>query len=116
MKRKQLILSFSLGLTVLFSILIQSFHSYEHLEKQLSHKFCVHDHSKNKVEFTHQHKVFEHCAVCQFAFGSCLQAKLTAYHFFSAFQSIHFLDLKKEEIISFSGCLYTHRGPPACIV
>lgn len=115
MKRKQLILPFTLALTVLFSILLQSLHSYEHLGKQLSYKICVHDHSKNKAEITHQHQVFEHCAVCQFAFGSFLHAKVTAYHFFSGFQSIPFFDLKKEEIISFSGSLYAHRGPPSFV-
>ena len=116
MKRKQLLYSFILAAAVLFSILFQSFHSYEHLEKQLSHKFCVHDHKQNKVEITHQHQVVEHCAICQFAFGSCLYPKFISYHFFSDFRAIPFFSKEQKEIIPFSGSLYAHRGPPISIV
>ncbi|WP_139068369.1 hypothetical protein [Flavobacterium glycines] len=116
MKRKQLIFSFTLAAAVLFSILFQSFHSYEHLEKQLSHKICYHDTTKNKSELTHQHKTIEHCAICQFAFGSCLYPKFISYHFFSDFRAIPFFVTNQKEILSFPGSLYAHRGPPACIV
>lgn len=116
MKRKQLILSFTLALTLLFSILFQSFHSYAHLEEQLSHKFCHHDQSQNKAEITHQHKTIEHCAICQFVFGSCLYPKLLSYHFFSDFRAIPFFSKEQKVIIPFSGSLYAHRGPPASIV
>jgi hypothetical protein len=115
MKRKQLLFSFTLAAAVLFSILFQSFHSYEHLEEQLSYKVCQHDHSHNKVELTHEHKVIEHCAICQFAFGSCLYPKFLSYHFFSDFRAIPFFATNQKEIISFSGSLYAHRGPP-CFV
>ena len=116
MKRQQLLFSFTLATAVLFSILFQSFHGYEHLEKQLSHKFCVHDHSENKVEITHEHKIVEHCAICHFEFGSCLYPKFISYHFFSEFKSILFFSKEQKTIISFSGSLYAHRGPPISIV
>ena len=116
MKRKQIIYSLTLMVAVLFSILFQSFHSYEHLEKQLSHKFCQHDHSHNKQELTHQHKVFENCAVCHFAFSSALQTKITSYHFYADFKLIPFFDKEQQNIISFPGSLFAHRGPPASIV
>lgn len=115
MKRKQLLYSFTLAAAVLFSILFQSFHSYEHLEKQLSHKFCVHNPTQNKAELTHQHKVFEQCAVCHFEFGSSLCPKFISYHFFSDFRAIPFFSKDQKEIISFSGSLYAHRGPPAFV-
>lgn len=116
MKRKQLISSFTLAVAILFSILFQSFHSYAHLEEQLSHKFCSHEHTQNKAELTHEHKVLDHCAVCQFAFGSCLYPKFISYHFFSDFRSIPFFSKEQKIIISFSGSLYAHRGPPVSIV
>lgn len=103
MKRKQLLFSFTLITAVLFSILLQSFHSYAHLEKQFSHKFCHHEHTQNKAEITHQHKTFENCAICQFAFGSCLYPKFISYHFFSDFRLIPFFSKEQKEIISFSG-------------
>jgi hypothetical protein len=116
MKRKQLLYSFTLAAAVLFSILFQSFHSYEHLEKQLSHKFCVHNHTQNKAELTHQHTTFDHCAICQFVFGSGLYPKFISYHFFSDFRAIPFFSKEQKEIIPFSGSLYAHRGPPVSIV
>lgn len=115
MKRQKLLFSFTLATAVLFSILFQSFHGYEHLEKQLSHKFCVHDHKQNKVEITHEHKIVEHCAICHFEFGGSLCLKFISYHFFSDFRAIPFFVINQKEIISFSGSLYAHRGPP-CFV
>ena len=116
MKRKQLLYGFTLAAAVLFSILFQSFHGYEHLEKQLSHKFCVHNHTQNKSELTHQHKVFEQCAVCHFEFSSCLFPQFTTYHFFSGFKEIPFFAREQKEIIFFPGSLYALRGPPQSVV
>lgn len=112
MKRKQILYSLTLTVAVLFSILFQSFHSYEHLEKQLSHQFCQHDHSHNKQEITHQHKVFEQCAACHFAFSSFLQTKLATYHFFTEYKEISFFGVAQPAILSFPGSLYALRGPP----
>ncbi|MGM8361631.1 hypothetical protein ACSV4D_06935 [Flavobacterium sp. ARAG 55.4] len=112
MKRKQIQYSVILAIVVLFSVLFQSFHSYEHLEEQLSHKFCQHDSTRNKSELTHEHKIVEHCAICQFAFGSCLYPKFISYHFFSDFRAIPFFATNPKEIFSFSGSLFAHRGPP----
>ena len=117
MKRQQLLFSFTFATAVLFSILFQSFHGYEHLEKQLSHKFCQHKHTHNKVELTHEHKMVEHCAICHFEFGSYFYSKNISYHFFASdFKVIPFFVKEQKEIISFSGSLYTHRGPPVGIV
>lgn len=103
-------------MAVLFSMLFQSFHSYAHLEEQIATHVCHHEHSHNKAEITHQHKTIEHCAICQFAFENCLSPKLASYHFFSDFKLIPFFSKEQKAIVSFSGCLYTHRGPPSSIV
>ncbi|KDN55055.1 hypothetical protein [Flavobacterium seoulense] len=116
MKRQQLLFSFTLATAVLFSILFQSFHGYAHLEDQISQHVCQHEHSHNKAEITHQHKTIEHCAICHFEFGNCLYPKFISYHFFSEFKSISFFSKEQKAIISFSGSLYAHRGPPVGMV
>lgn len=116
MKRKQLLFSFAMAVAVLFSILFQSFHSYEHLEEQFSHKVCIHNHTHNKVEITHEHKTVENCAICQFTLDSCLTPKFISYHFFSDFRAIPFFKKEQQTIISFSGSMYAHRGPPVAMV
>ena len=116
MKRKHLLFCFTMALAVLFSILFQSFHGYEHLNKQLSHKICNHGPSQNKTELTHQHQVFEICTVCTFQFNSFIDLKFISYHCFSDFRPIPFFSKEQKEIISFFGSLYTYRGPPASIV
>ncbi|WP_278034259.1 hypothetical protein [Flavobacterium nitratireducens] len=116
MKRKQIIYSVTLVAGVLFSILFQSFHSYEHLEKQLSHTVCHHKTTQNKNEITHQHKVFEQCEVCHFAFSSFVQTQIANYHFFVDYKEIPFFSKEQRSIVSFPGSLYAHRGPPASIV
>ncbi|MBK0369296.1 hypothetical protein [Flavobacterium agrisoli] len=113
MKNKQLILSFTLAVTVLFSILFQSIHSYEHLKQQLAQVDCHHHYNTaNHTEITHKHHAFEMCSVCHFSFSYSV-----APQDFS-FQVLHFQQLLScaiiipDGIISFSGSSYSLRGPP----
>ena len=112
MKKRIVIVNAGLMIAVLFSILFQSVHSYEHLAKQLSEKECFHEYKSSK-EITHQHDAFENCFVCSFAFSS-----------FVAQDSISF-EIKKKAIdlatpvsISrglpsfFKGALFSLRAPP----
>ena len=70
MKRKLQLLNFGMGLIVLFAILFQSVHSFEHLAKQLSEKQCHHKYHSHKTEINHSHHNFDKCFVCEFAFSS----------------------------------------------
>ena len=54
MKKKFLLLNFSLVIAVLFSMLFQSLDSYSHFEKQKTELKCHHK-STSKHEITHQH-------------------------------------------------------------
>ncbi|PJJ10382.1 hypothetical protein CLU83_3791 [Flavobacterium sp. 1] len=114
MKRKQLILNFSLAIAVLFSILFQSIDSIGHLQEKFSEKKCHHAYNSSE-EFTHQHHSFDHCYVCQFGFSSFTTPIKYSYVFNAGNYNIPYFFAAAESIFSFSGSLYSHRGPPNCI-
>ena len=111
MKKKKLIINLSLAIAVLFSMLFQSYHSYEHLAKQLSQKECHHKYNSSS-EITHQHHNLEHCYVCEFSFGSYISPDTFSYQLNADYLEIPYFLTVNEAVIPFSGSLYSHRGPP----
>lgn len=116
MKKKQLILSFSFAVTILFSILFQSIHSYEHIVKQLSEKQCHHDYNDPSGEITHQHHNYDLCYVCNFAFGSYIVPESFSFKFNSFDSEIPYFFPLLEKVFSISKTSYLLRGPPAALV
>ena len=113
MKKKQLTISLSLAVTVLFSILLQSIHTYGHFVKQFSQTECHHKYNLTGAEISHSHHhSFDDCKVCHFTFGSYISPVEFAYKLNENFaKPLYFLETR-DSIISFSGSLYSHRGPP----
>ncbi|KUJ63192.1 hypothetical protein AR687_03270 [Flavobacteriaceae bacterium CRH] len=116
MKKKQLILSVSFALTVLFSILFQSIHSYEHIAKQLSEKQCHHNYNDPSGEITHQHHNYDLCYVCHFAFGSYIVPEEFAFEFHTFKTEIPYFFTHSEKVFSTPESAYLLRGPPAALV
>ncbi|WP_166922598.1 hypothetical protein [Flavobacterium poyangense] len=116
MKKKQLILSVSFALTVLFSILFQSIHSYEHIVKQLSEKQCHHDYNDPSGEITHQHHNYDVCFVCHFSFESYVLPEQFSFQFHTTTEGIPYFFTLSEKIFSFPESAYLLRGPPVAIV
>jgi hypothetical protein len=116
MKKKQLIISLSLAVTVLFSILFQSLHTYEHFIKQFSSTECHHKYSHGEPEITHQHHNFDDCKVCHFTFGSYVSPEVFAYSLQTNYKQTPYFFEKGKIFISFPGSLYSLRGPPSVIV
>ena len=114
MKRKQFILNLSLIVAVLFSIVFQSIDGIGHLKETFSQKECHHTYN-SKAEFTHQHHNFDHCYVCQFGFSSFVTPTKYAYTFLAGNYKIPYFFTNSESVVSFSGSLYSHRGPPNCM-
>ncbi|MFV8368090.1 hypothetical protein [Flavobacterium sp. LB2R40] len=112
MKKNKLIISLSLIVTVLFSMLFQSFHTYEHLAKQLAEKQCHHKYNVTGTEITHHHHKLDHCYVCEFAFGSYITPKDFSYQLYAKIEEIPHFNSAEKTIIFFSGSLYFLRGPP----
>jgi hypothetical protein len=116
MKKNKLIVSLSLTVAVLFSILFQSFHTYEHLEKQLSEKQCHHKYNVTNQEITHQHHNFDHCYCCDFTFGTYVAPREFLCQLYSGHEEIPYFFKAEKTVLSFSGSLYSHRGPPIAVV
>ena len=116
MKKKFVIVNSFLAVAVLFSMLFQFVHSYEHLAKQFSEKECHHKYASSQ-EITHQHHEFEHCFVCHFSVSSFVASDIhhiefkiftfpTGYSFFKSVEITQF----------FKGSLFALRAPPIFIV
>jgi hypothetical protein len=112
MKKKQLIISLSLALTLLFSILFQCIHTYEHFVKQFSQTECHHKQNGTTAQITHKHHSFDTCKVCHFTFGSYVAPKVLAYTLISNYKVAPYFYKTARAIVSFSGSLYSLRGPP----
>lgn len=112
MKKKQLLISISLAVTVLFAILLQSFHTYGHFVKQFLQTECHHKYNGTNPEITHQHHNFDDCKVCHFTFGSYISPIEFANKLNTNYAALPYFLESGDAIISFSGSLYSHRGPP----
>ena len=113
MKKKIIIINVLLSMAVLFSILFQSVHSYEHHSEQLTEKHCHHDHSKNKTELTHGHSIAEKCFTCDFSFSSFTTSDFYVFQFHKnsivkAFSCFFF----QPHSSFFNGSLFSLRAPP----
>ncbi|MBP6550435.1 MAG: hypothetical protein KA208_04345 [Flavobacterium sp.] len=116
MKKKFVIVNFFLAVAVLFAMLFQSVHSFEHLEQQLSEKKCHHSHT-SKHEITHQHHDFEHCFVCNFTIGSFIASDIHHFEFQKISIPSGYSFFKSSEITQFfKGSLFALRAPPSFIV
>jgi hypothetical protein len=116
MKKKVVILNFVLAFAVLFSMLFQTVHSYEHVSKQLLEKKCSHK-STSSQEITHQHHNFDTCFVCNFTIGSFISSDINHFVFKKINHFSGYTFFKSRAITSyFKGSLFALRAPPSFIV
>lgn len=117
MKKIYSIISFLFGLTVLFAIVLQSVHSFSHLEKSLSEKVCHHKYAKNKTEIGHAHHNLDHCFVCEFTFSTSVKSDFFTFTFKKVEIPVSYSYFYSKEITqSFRGSLFALRAPPSFIV
>jgi len=96
--------------TVLFAILFQSLHSYEHILKEES-TFKQFDPTKKDVHANdHNH---EKCFVCEFTFSSFIGTEFTSFQFKQSFEAIAYSFFYNETPSFFSGSQSSLRGPPS---
>ncbi len=115
MKQKQLLIRFFFVIALLGSLVVQSFHGYEHLRRQFSEEKCLHKYH-NSTELTHQHKGFEQCLVCSVVFQNGLAIEHFAYELAPAISIFSNYFFSIPTIIPFTGSLYSLRGPPSSII
>ena len=115
--KKNSLVSFVFGLAVLFAIVLQSAHSFIHLEKELTQKQCLHHYAKNQNQFTHAHHNLDRCFVCEFAFSTSLKSDNFSFTFKKVAIPVSYSYFYSKEITqSFRGSLFALRAPPSCIV
>ena len=112
MKKKLILINISLMMVVLFSILFQSFHSYEHLVKQFAEKKCPQHYSSTKTEFTHHHPAFDNCFVCEFTFSGFISPEKFSYQLAVLPVTVPYFFTTSEESISSYEAYCALRGPP----
>ena len=116
MKKKFVILNSCLMFAVLFAILLQYVHSYEHLAMQLSERKCHHKYNSSK-EITHQHHNYDRCFVCDFTLCSFVSADISNFVFKKINICSGFFIFKFKEITQFfKGSLFALRAPPVYFV
>lgn len=116
MKKRTLLISTFLAMTVLFSMLFQSLHMYEHVLKQFTQKECQHKYNVTHTEITHQHHNYDTCKVCHFTVGNYITPATFTYKLQVDYKLIPYHHEAIPALITFSGSLYSHRGPPLSLV
>jgi len=103
-----------MSLTVLFAMLFQTIHSYEHLYQQLTEKHCDHQYSASEKQITHSHAADHNCPVCHFAFSTFISNSFHTFSFHKAnVTSLKVLFYNKVSSTFFKGSLFGLRAPPA---
>jgi hypothetical protein len=112
MRKKYALVNLGLMLSVLFTMLVQSLHSFEHLHQLFQEKECHHTYTGN-TELSHQHHPFDQCNVCEFTLGAFVPPSNLAYNTIEKpplpLYSSHY---SKDIISFFKGSLFALRGPP----
>jgi hypothetical protein len=116
MKKRFVILNSFLALAVLFAMLFQSVHSFEHLAQQLSEKECHHKYS-SREEITHQHHNFDYCFVCDLKMSNFISSDFSCFEFQNTIIPSGYTFFESREITQFfKGSLFALRAPPNFIV
>lgn len=116
MKKKFVIVNPLLTVVVLFCMLFQYVHTYEHLAKQLSEKECHHKYT-SRHEITHQHHDFDHCLVCHFSTSSFIGSTIEYFEFQKTTFSTEYSLFKSKDITQFfKGSLFALRAPPMILI
>lgn len=116
MKRKYSIGSFLFGLTIFLALLIQSIHSFHHIEEVFSKEHCYHEYSQSKHQITHSHE-FDNCFTCEFAFSTSDIIKTSFLSFENnVFYNKSLFYSTSEIILFFKGSSHSLRGPPFTVI
>jgi hypothetical protein len=112
MIKKFALINLSLMFSVLFAILFQSLHSYEHF---LGEAITVHKVDSKKLDLNQNDHNHEKCFICEFTFSSFLASEKPSFTFIPEFVNVpyHFPITVNPTV--FSGSIFQLRGPPSSI-
>ncbi|WP_417942317.1 hypothetical protein [Flavobacterium sp. RS13.1] len=113
-KKKFVIINLLASLTVLFAMLFQTAHSYEHLYAQIHEKHCAHKYTSGQKQITHSHNVENNCSICHFAFSTFISNTFHTYSFYKTkFPTVKTFIYSSITATFFNGSLFALRAPPA---
>ncbi|HSD14400.1 MAG TPA: hypothetical protein VLB74_07105 [Flavobacterium sp.] len=115
MNKKLQHFSLSLLIALLFAILFQSAHSYEHLAKQFTEEHCDHKYDHSKTEFSHSHHEFDDCFTCDFSFSNYIPVEFFSFALVKTSETKSQSFSITEKPVVFSGNFIPLRGPPCFI-
>ncbi|MCG9793384.1 hypothetical protein [Flavobacterium algicola] len=113
MKIKYIIINVLLSMAVLFPILFQAVHSYEHFSEHEVVTYIFENATKNKTDLNNQQSKYEKCATCDFHFSS-----FTADDFFAfSLNADKFVKTATPTLLYkyssfFKGAIFSLRAPP----
>jgi hypothetical protein len=109
MKKKFALLNLSLMLAVLFAILFQSVHSYEHFLADEAMPRQNEDQGYDLHQNDHYH---QKCFVCEFTFSNFVSVEIASFTLETSFERIAYTFCYTENPSFFSGSHSSLRGPP----
>lgn len=113
MKNKIILINLSLMVAVLFAMLFQSLHGYEHIIKDHSTPKCHLKHLTSQNQITHEHNSIEHCFACEFTFSNYKSAEIQIVSFVASLPCFKSTFYYVKRLHSFyNGISYSLRGPP----
>lgn len=112
MKKKLILINYSLLGAILFAVLFQSGHSFEHLVKQLTTDHCHHKYNKDKTEFSHAHNDFDDCFVCEYSFSNYIPTEFYSFEFKNFVTNSKIIFGYKSVEINCNSTFFYLRGPP----
>ena len=98
-------------LAVVFAICYQSLHYFSHHLRNDSEHY--HSHSKSSKNLVYKISEKEDCPICDFKFAAFLSSEIFTFQFIPFYQNVTYLFSIPENVIAFSGSLYSLRGPPS---
>ena len=98
--------------SVLFAILFQSLHSYEHFSGE---ELAVHQLDSKKLDVHQNDHSHQHCFVCEFTFSSFISSDGYSVPTFTKISVVPYEFAICTKPIVFSGSSSTLRGPPVSI-
>jgi hypothetical protein len=102
-------------MAILIALVLQSFHSYEHLLKLFTEKQCHHKYD-NKAEIGHAHHELDHCFACEFTFSTSIKSEFFTYNLYkNQLPTRYTFSYSKEITNHFKGSLFALRAPPIFI-
>lgn len=98
-------------LAVLFAVCYQSLHAFSHHVNEDSE----HLHLKSDKNLVYKISEKEECPICDFKFVAFISPEIYTFQFIPFYQNVPYLFSTPENVIAFSGSLYSLRGPPSFI-